>query len=447
MPKKIFDIIPSQKISSFVEAPKDKRQESFLKPTTSLKKTGRQRIGSKIKRNFLKTLIICSLFLILVAVFSFFFFSNSKIEIWPETEILTLTKTITIDTGIVPEQLESASWIDKGVIPGKIFKDQKLSTQEFFSSGKTLKEKKAKGIIRVYNDYSATPQSLLPDTRFVSTDGKLFRSVKKEVIPGRKYEEGKFVPGEIDIEVKAAEAGEDYNIEPSTFSIPGFAGTPKYTAFYGKSFSPMAGGFKGEVSQVVQEDLDKAKSILNERLKRESRDFLKTALPTGFVLLDETISQEIIEESYSAEAGAEAESFNLQIKIESKGLMFRKSDLEDFAKNFINLNIDEGKKFQEESLEINYSSEMIESETAENKIYEAEEPDIVLNLEIKAKIYPDIDLVELKRTLLGRSFQEIKIFLEDQSQIKKIGIDPGPFWRRRIPKNIDKVEIKLNLES
>jgi len=433
MSKKVFDIIPPAKIPC-----QDKLGEKQIKQKSSIFKRQEriqppvfpQKKKSKFRKAFLKTLIACFLFLILVGIFGFFIFSKSKIEIWPETEILTLAETIIID--LDQKQLD----IDKKIIPGEIFKDQKIGSQEFPSSGRILKEEKAKGVIRVYNEYSTSSQGLLANTRFVSVDGKLFRSVKKEVIPGGRYEGGKFISGEVDVEVQAAEAGEDYNIGASTFSIPGFAGTPKYTAFYGKSFSPMTEGFKGEIPQADQEDLDKARNILKERLEKESKGFLQTALPTGFILLDETISQEIIEENYSIEAGAGVGSFVLQIKIESSGIIFKKSDIEDFAKNLINLNISEDKKFQEESLEINYSSWTIKEKGKTS----------FLDLEAKAKVYSDIDLDKLKKTLLGRSFQEVEIFLKNQPQILKVEIDPGPFWRKKIPENMDKVEIKMNLD-
>ena len=357
----------------------------------------------------------------MIGAVSFLFFSKTKIEIWPETEILTLTDSVVI------------SLDDSGIISGQIFKDQKSKTQDFSASGTALKEEKAEGIIKVYNNYSTSSQPLLINTRFVSTDGKLFKSVQKEVIAGGRYEKGKLVPGETDIRVRAAESGESYNIGASTFSIPGFAGTPKYTAFYGKSFSPMTNGFKDEVAQITQEDLDKAEIALIEELKRESRDFLKTALPQGFVLLEETISQEITEKNFSEKAGKKADSFSFQSKVESEALIFKKSDLENFAKDLINSSISDDKKFQEETLEINYSLE-IDEERA------------VLNIEIKAKIYQDIDLEKLKKNLSGKPFQEVELFLRDQSWISRIEIEKGPLWRIKVPESLEKVEMKLNLD-
>jgi len=415
MDKKIFDIIP----------PKEK---PFSRPTVYMeeKKEIPKKVKAPLKTNIpkvpiLKILSIIFVLLLAVGGISFLFFSETKIDIWPETEILILTDSIAI------------SLDDTGIISGQIFKDQKSKTQDFSASGIALKEEKAEGIIKVYNNYSTSSQPLLINTRFVSTDGKMFRSVQREVVAGGTYEKGKLVPGETDIKVKAAEPGESYNIEASTFSIPGFAGTPKYTAFYGKSFSPMTNGFKDEVAQITQDDLDKAEISLIEELKRESRDLLKTALPEDFVLLEETISQEITEKNFSEKAGKKADSFSFQSKVESEALIFKKSDLESFAKDLINSSISDDKRFQDETLEINYSPEISEEE-------------VVLNIEIKAKIYQDIDMEELKKNLSGKPFQEVELFLKDQSWVSRVEIEKGPLWRMKVPESLKKVEMKLNLD-
>lgn len=423
MAKKFFDIIPPQEVKTSPKKIEDKKK-------------------SKPKRPLLKRLFFGLVCLVFLGGAAFYFFSKVEIEIWPEIDILNLEATVTINSDAEQPDFEAK------VIPGKIFSDEKSISQEFLATGKVLKEEKARGIIRVYNTYSTSSQGLLPNTRFVSTDGKLFRSVKWEVIPGQKYEKGKLVPGEIDIEIQAAEPGEDYNIAPSTFSIPGFKGTSKYTFFYGKSFSPMTGGLITEVSQVTKEDIEKAKNTLTEKFKKENKNFLKTTLATDFVLLDETISQEVVESNSSAEVGEESESFNLQVKVKSEGLGFRESEIENFAKKLISLDIAENKKIQEESLEINYISELTDEELGKmvlNLPSTTFQKKVVLGLEIKAKVYSDIDLQKLEKALLGKSLQEIKIFLENLEPITKIKIKAWPFLRKKIPEDLKRLEIKLNL--
>lgn len=417
MPKKFFDIIP----------PKQKDQGTeFL--SSSRNSVPLEKI--KKKRFFLKSLVFCFVLLILVIISGFFFFSKVEVEIWPEMETLILEENLVIDLNI------EISDFDEKIISGRVFSNEKSASQEFFASGKILKEEKATGVIRVYNAHSTSSRTLIP-SRFVSADGKLFWSVKKIVIPGARYEKGKLVPGEIDVEVQAAEPGEDYNIGPSTFALPALAGSSLYTTIYGRSFSDMSNGFIGEVSQISQEDIEKAEIALTEELKKQNREFFKTTVPKDFVLSDETISQEIIEANSSLEAGTEAESFLFQVKIKSEGIGFKRSDLENFAKNCINLNMSEGTILQEESLEIN-------SFLLEQKI--DEEGRIVLDLEIKAKVYSDVDLDKLKKALLGKSLKEARIFLENLPGVTKVELKSWPFLKSKIPEDMKEIEVKLMLD-
>lgn len=407
MPKKFFDIIPPE-MAKKITAPSESK------------------IHTKKFPLFAKGLIFCFGLLIIII---FFFFPKVEIEIWPKTEILNLEEKVKITIN------KKEGNFEERIILGEVFSNQKSASQEFSASGKVLKKEKAEGIIKVYNAYSTSSRSLV-SSRFVSADGRLFWSVKKVTIPAARYEKGKLIPGEVDVEVAAAEPGEAYNIEPTTFALPALAGSPLYTTIYGKSFSPMTGGFISEVAQVTQEDLEKAEKTLTEDLKKQSRDFLRTSLPQGFVLLEETISQEVIDTKSSLQAGAEAESFNFQGEVKSEGIGFKKSDLEDFAKYFLGLNITEDKKMQEQSLEVNYSIESIDLDAGE----------VVLNLEIKAKVYSDINEEDLKKALLGKTLKEARIFLGNLPQLTKIEIKSWPFLKKKIPEDIEKVEIKLRID-
>jgi len=338
------------------------------------------------------------------------------------------------DTIVIDKNASQADFLTR-VIPGKVFTDERSTSSNFPATGKVQKEEKAKGIIRVYNNYSTSPQTLVATTRFVSADGKLFRSIKQVTIPGATYEGNKLVPGFLDIEVQAAEPGEDYNIGPSTFSIPGFAGTDKYTAFYGKSFQPMKGGFKGEVLKVSEEDINNAKETLLKKLKEESINYLKNNISQDYILLDETVKEEVIKESSSVEVNKEANSFDFELTIKTEGLAFKKSDLDNFVKNIISLNILEGKKIQEETISKKFSLKSRENDR------------VMLDLEIKARVYPDFDINEVKKALAGKSLYEINNLISEDSMFSKIKIKSIPFWRKTIPNDINKIEIDVNIDS
>ncbi len=410
MPEKIFDIIPPK--GNLPQERKIKKKD--------------------IEFNFKKYLFYFFLSLFLFSgIWAYFSLSYAEIEIWLETETITLEETVTVDLNI--------DYIDtlERYLPGKLFFGKASSSQNFSATGKTEVEERAKGIIRVYNNHSAEPQPLVAQTRFVSSDGKLFRSVKREVVPGRRYESGKLEPGYVDIEVVAAESGEEYNIGSSAFSIPGFAGTAKYVDFYGKSFSSMEGGFKGEGIVVLKEDIERARKIIKEHVLRESFNlaFEEAMIEDFFIPKEDSVfKKEILEERCSVKEGEMAETFNCEIGVSVDFLGFREKNIQVLGENLINRNIEENNKIKENSLEISYNIEQIE-----------EEGKIILNAIYKAEIYFDINIIEFQNIVIGREKEEIRKQLSEMPQVRRVQINSWPLFNKRASEDKEKVKIIINI--
>lgn len=398
--KKFFDILPPKRIII------EKVEEKKSLPSGGWK----------------KGLIFLFSLLILLGIGSYFTLVKVKIEIWPKTEISSFEEKVVADT--------NASEINfpTKIIPAKIIEIEELSSQEFPSSGKI--EKEAEGKIRVYNKYHL-PVTLKAGTRFQSADKEVlyFCSSFKLTIPEKSW---------IDTQVKAClvKSGEDekYNIGPSKFSIPGLSGSELFFYVYGESFEPMRGG--GKISQVTKEDLEKAKKILTETVFSQLEESLKNKISNNSLLVEGATKKEILETIPGAEVGAEIESFKLEEKAKLRTLVLKKSDLDNFAQATILAQIPGGKKIQPESLKIDFQPESINLETGK----------IVLNLKISAKIFSDINFASLKKNLKGKSFQESKMILENQADIIKAQISAWPFWVREIPQDIEKIELKINID-
>jgi len=423
--KKFFDIYPPSKITPEEDRSSQTTEEEMVRPVH------KKRSSFSLRKFFIVSI---SLSLAGVTVFSYFNFTKAEIRIWPKTQFLEFREKITAD--IKFNQNDPALYMEKRMIPARLVEEEKNGSQQFPSTGKFLKEIKAKGQIRLFNSYSTASQTLVASTRFISSEGRLFKSLEKVTIPGAKYDsKGKLQAGYVDVEAEASEAGDDYNIAPSTFSIPGFVGTAKYTAFYGKSFSPMAGGFKGEVPQVTQGDLDRAKATLTAKILEDSKSSIRNKIDKDYILLNEALKEEVIEASSLVPAGSQADSFNYQIKIKIKALVFKKSDLENFAKEFILLNAPEGKVVDEKSMKINYSQSGVNFDSGE----------INLDFDFSANVYRDINERDIKEVLKGKSVKEANFILEAQPEISKIEIKFWPLPLSKIPSSIEQIKIKLDL--
>lgn len=420
MAKKFFDIIPPDKIEERQEV--QEIQEKRERPVLPEK-------IKKGKKLFLKSSIFLVVSLILVLLFGFFFFPNAQIEIKPKKFTITIKDSVAINL-----LAENYSFEDK-IIPGSISEDERTLERDFVATGKTIAEKKATGKIVVYNEYSASPRTLV-SSRFVSADGKLFWSTETITIPGYKKEGSRIIPGEKEVTVQAAEAGEDYNIGSTTFALPALAGSALYTTIYAKSFSPMSGGEIGEVLQITKQDLENAEDFLVKEAKDLGKEALSARLPVGFILLDETISQEILNVQTSVEEKDLLDSFKYKAEIKSSGFSFKKEYLDDFIKSLIDLNLKEDEKFLENQLKTSYSLQRVD----------LEEGKLILEIVIEAQIYKDINIEELKRALLGKTKTEAEMLLRSLDSISEFNLKNKPFLKKRLPEDIDKIQVILSLD-
>ena len=162
----------------------------------------------------------------LVIGFLFLHFSaKAEIRVFPSMRLISDTKEAVAKTE------KDAIDLEENMIPARIVETEIEIFQNFSATGVTETATKAGGIIKVINDYNLQ-QVLVANTRFLSADSKLFYSQERIVIP----------PGASrTISVIAAESGEDYNIDITTFSIPGLKGSPRWLSVYAESESSMVG--------------------------------------------------------------------------------------------------------------------------------------------------------------------------------------------------------------
>ena len=416
MAKKIFDIMPPEIWK--------RQQKRGLKKEKS----------RKSKKFYLKEILISgALFLVLVLGFLYFKLPRLSVEIWPKTELLTSDEKITIATSA-----NEVSLTDK-LIPGQFKEIEKDLWQEYPATGTKSIEGKAKGFIRVYNKYNPpTAISLKAQTRFISDSGKVFRSLAKIYLPPAQIKGGKVVPSWTDVEVMAAEPGEEYNIGSASFSVPGLSGTAWYYSIYGESSEAMTGGFKSDFKQVTEEDLQGAKEDLEKKILDGAESALREKVTPDYVLLDSAISKNIFENSCLVKAGAEVEKFSCQAKARAKALVFEESDLKKFAKGIIMGQTSKEKSLSEQSLDIKYSPDLIN--LGEGKI--------VLNLKLSGKVYSSVNKYELSGLFKDKSSEQIGEIISNvlPQQTSQIKIKFWPFWVKKAPRDVDRINVELKVD-
>ncbi len=280
--------------------------------------------------------IIC---IISIAVLLFMLssmFATATLTITPKNQTLVLDDTynITSDKNI------STSTLHYDVMT--ITKDLSKTLQ---TDGEEYVERKATGKATLYNNFSTGNQRLIINTRLETKDGLIYKTRESVNIPGTTMVKGVKTPGSVEVEIIADDVGDKYNMKLSDFkgdfTIFGFKGTPKYSAFYGRLNSDITGGFVGNVKKVSEEKLTAGRTELEDTL---TADLIKEAyskLPEQYILF---------KDNYYVQCDdlpdiSEDKDYKISKECSINSIVFDKKVLSSFIasnniKNFDNLGVD-----------------------------------------------------------------------------------------------------------
>ncbi len=429
MPKKIYDIKPP-KVAHKVE----KELKEFLDLDKNKKTQGASRRHKKEGSSVWWPVLIGILIVVLAAgVYLFFNLPKVDILIWPKVDTLSFQQTITADKSV--DAVDSV----KGIVPAQYFEVSKTISQDFPATGNADNTGEASGTITIYNKYDPpTPFTLKAGTHFLSDSGKLFVALQKIVVPAAKKSGSKLTPGSVQVKVQAVEGGESYNIAPSNFSVPGLKGTTYYYSIYASSDSAMTGGYAGKVKKVTDDDIQGASDTLTKKATDDAETDLKNQVPSDSVLLDNAISDSTTDASTQTKSGTVADSFNYSVTVKSSGLAFKKSDLDNFAKDYIVSQMQSGQTLLDNSFKINYSAAAVDVSGGK----------ATLNLDFSSGVYQNIDKNSVALSLLGENANQINQTINSSlgDQVSKIKINFWPFWVVSAPNSQNAVNVELKFQ-
>ena len=422
MSKKIYDILPPKMIHKVEDATK-----SLSLGKKSKKRSKKNSHQQSVKKFPLKEVLVGgSIIVFLLGIYFYNKLPKADIQVWPTLDTLTLQETIVADKNIDEVNLSGK------LIPAQYIEQTETSQQEFQATGIASNDSKASGTIKIYNKINpASPFTLKIGTHFLSNSGKYFVTLSKITIPAAQGKN----PGSIKVKVQAQESGPDYNIKPSKFSVPKLSGTIYYYNIFAESDEPMTGGYTGNVKKVTKDDIAQAKETLTKSLLSKAENALKGKLSPDDILLDGAISRSVIETNSDVKADSITDKFTESAKVKVSALVFKKQDLEKFAKDDIVSQLPDSKTFLEDSLDISYDSELIDIQGGIE----------TLVLQLSAKTYEFIDKNSLVDLVSRKSFDQIKDIFDEKypDTVSEIKINFWPFWVNKAPKDKNRIKIDL----
>lgn len=415
-------------------------EKKKISPSPIIKKRGKKRTEIQ-KKNVTKPKKVVLLSSFNVKLFLVFLGVSLAIPmiigliILPKAVITIVPKTEPImhNLNLIVNQTAQEVDLENRIISGDVVSIEKeVVKKNLAATGKKNLGQKARGIVTVYNKFSSAPQLLVASTRFVSADGKLFRSIKDITVPGAKVEEGITIPGKIDIEVEADVEGEEYNVGPSHFVIPGLA-SYKQDDIFGESKENFFGGKSLEITVVSKEDIENAKNALFDDLNEQIIQDLKNKIPQDKQFFESLVIKEALEIKSNPDIDQETNNFELTIKFRAATMVFSKEDLDLVVFNELEKLIPQEKYIIDKNGDISF----------EILNFDLNSGFLELKVHIVKTVAWQLDIKNIKSDISGKTETEAKDLLFKNPYIKDSSIDFWPFWVKKVPIIEKKIELRI----
>ncbi len=368
-----------------------------------------------------------SAFIVVIAIVLTTAFAALTVFVKPRTDMAAIPDmVITLDSNT--SRANSA----QRILPAERLQFSEHVEGEFQSSGKEYVEERARGKVKLYNQFSSSPQSLVASTRFITDSGMMYRLSRGVTIPGAKIEEGKIIPQSIETELVADKTGDQGNASGEvSLKVVGFKGTPKFDGFYALAQSGFSGGFTGEARVVTRDDLKSAQ----EKVSKEVYDSLKSAalgkIPPHFKSLD-TLREVAVTKVDSPLEKSRADGFRVGVDGTSRVIVFRESDLLTLLYTTL-LKEDPTKEILTEGNQVEYQVRSVDFEKGRATLA------LKGNIKTKAKV-PESELVSL---LKGKKEGSIIELLKDRPELASFRLTFFPFWLSKAPNSEDKIKLQI----
>jgi hypothetical protein len=385
-----------------------------------------KRIGKKSKKMIFGFILLC--LLVPAGVVAYLLVPSAKIIIMPNVSSSKMDANI---HGAISGD------VDAGNIPIRVIDETQDISATYTVTGKNASSgQKAHGTVVLYNEYSSSSQPLIATTRLQSADGKIFRLTKNIVVPGTTIVGGSSQPGAIEAEIIADQTGDEYNIDPTSFTVPGFSGGPKFDKFYAKSSATMAGGSSNGGSGptiVSQQDIDNAKTKTEVALKDKINGAISDELKTGEVALPQAEKITRTKSSASAKVGDMLGSLDYTAQASVHVLVFSENDI----KKIMTKSLTKDQNSKQEIIKIEYAnaSADFDNSTIELKILGG------------VKITPNIDTEQIKKEVLGKNSDQLGEIIRKYTSIKNANVEFQPAFISHVPQYAQRVDIQIDISE
>ncbi len=373
----------------------------------SAESQGPLNLAVKRRAKFPYLTIIITVLVIIISLGTLIYFSKAEVDVTPNTLSATIQNSFTASQS-------------GGDLPFQIITAQKIASQSVNGSGTKTVNSAASGTITIYNTQTRA-QTLIANTRFATASGLIFRIHSAVTIPRGTTA----APGSVTREVYADKTGSIYNVGPTSFTIPGFAGTPQESMVYARSESPMTGGASGVVPVVNSTLETQTRSALQTALAPDLLASIQAQVPSGYVLLPgaSATSYMPLDSTPSTVTG--------QVNVREQGtitaVVFPNEALAKAIASSIS-----GLNYQGEPLTLTSVNNLLLSATS---MPSSDTSSFSFTLAGTAPLTYVVDPNRIAAAVAGKTRSAAEVAISNYPEVKRAIIILRPFWRQTFPQD------------
>ena len=389
--------------------------------------TGRARDGGGPSRvPILIGMAILGLAVLVAGVGAYLILPSATIAVTPQPKrIGPIELTVTADPAATGPDIEGR------VVPAERVTVDVSAGDTFPATGKRVVETKATGTVR-FENLDFLNKNTIPAGSIVGTNGGVrFKTIGQVTVPKADIVGFQVFPGRIAVNVTAAKAGTEGNVDPNTIVL--VPGGEDPVALKVTNPAATSGGTHEEFPQVSQEDVDAAMAGLGTSLEAAFQAKLAdpSIVPAGTAIFPGTgvLGEATPSVDPATLVGQEVESFDLTLSATGTVIAADPDAVRQVAEAQLRASVDPGYELVQGSVEVKVGTGVVIGQTVRF-------PVSATALEIAV-----LDPNALKTMVLGKPVEEAKAILAPYGIVS---ISVWPDWVGSIPTFESRVDLSVD---
>ncbi|MFH1182691.1 MAG: hypothetical protein V1690_00310 [Candidatus Moraniibacteriota bacterium] len=350
--------------------------------------------------------------------------SRATVTIIPKSSIKEVTTEVLIDGN------QSYPDLDKGLIPGEI----KIREAEGQEKGIEVASKRidefARGKVLIHNStpYAQGIRQGAGLKPVGAPEGVTFVTASRVMLPPKQSRE---------VDVIATMKGAKGNLPPGKFDLLNLDTKYMQDNLWAENKEKIEGGIR-EAKVVLNEDIESAYDALAKKMFQKTLEEMNRNLGEGKVVKEDSSHYTVIEKKATVMPGAEAENFDVNLKIEVQGATINENDLQSIAEKKIQTLGDANEEFVKSEPD-SFSYSLTELNLTDKKAVLRAKMKGLFHIKLSSKVFD-------KKSIIGYNEQAIREHFSHFDNISGVEVTFWPPFRKTVPNVESRIEIGVKTE-